>query len=136
MPFVLDASVALSWHFEDEVSEYAERVLDRLADDTALAPALWALEVVNGLTGAFRRGRIPEARYKRAVQLSSHLRLTLVDVSLDTAFGPVTDLAIQHQLSVYDAAYLHLSIREGLPLATLDDALRVAARRVGLPELT
>jgi predicted nucleic acid-binding protein len=46
--------------------------------------------------------------------------------------GPVLDLARAQGLSVYDAAYLHLAMREGLPLATLDDDLRAAASRVGV----
>ena len=135
MPFVLDTSVALAWHFEDEVSVYAERVLDKLANDSALAPALWPLEVANGLTMALRRGKITEARLVRAIELSRNLNLTLVDVPPETAFGPVLDLAREHRLTVYDAAYLELAMREGLALATQDADLIAAAKRVGLPEL-
>lgn len=135
MPFVLDTSVALSWHFEDEVSEYADRVLDKLADDSAFAPALWPLEVANGLTMALRRGRITEARLVRAIEFSRNLNLTLIDVTLGAAFGPVLDLARAQNLTVYDASYLHLAMREGLPIASLDDDLIAAAKRVGLPEL-
>ena len=135
MPFVLDTSVALAWHFEDEVSVYAERVLDKLANDSALAPALWPLEVANGLTLALRRGRITQARLVRAIELSRNLNLTLVDVPPETAFGQVLDLAREHRLTVYDAAYLELAMREGLALATQDADLIAAAKRVGLPEL-
>jgi len=67
MPFVLDASVALSWHFEDEVSEYADAVLDRLREDNALVPSLWPMEMANGLLAAERRGRISSANVGRAV---------------------------------------------------------------------
>ncbi len=135
MPFVLDASVALTWHFEDEVSEYAERVLDMLAGDSALAPALWPLEVANGLTVALRRQRITEARFYRAIQLCKSLPLTLVEVPLDIALATVMELAREHGLTVYDATYLELARREGLPIATLDTDLLAAARRIGLPEL-
>ena len=38
-------------------------------------------------------------------------------------------VAIRHQLTTYDAAYLELALRRELPLATLDADLRRAARR-------
>ena len=135
MPFVLDASVALSWHFDDEVSPYAERVLDMLSADSALVPSICPLEVANGLTLVERRGRITPARFTRALELSLDLPLTVVDVSLEKVLGLLVELAKEHRLTVYDAAYLEFAIREGLPLATQDDDLVAAAKRVGLPEL-
>jgi len=41
-------------------------------------------------------------------------------------------LAAQHGLTTYDAAYLELAIRRGLPLATLDVSLARAARAEGV----
>jgi predicted nucleic acid-binding protein len=41
-------------------------------------------------------------------------------------------LARAHGLTAYGAAYLALAARERAPLATLDDGLRDAARRVGV----
>ena len=45
-------------------------------------------------------------------------------------------LARRHRLTVYDASYLELAQRESVPLATLDGALRGAARaaRISLLE--
>lgn len=61
--FVLDASVAVAWCFEDEKTAYTEAVLDRLAGDgEALAPALWPLEVANALVCAERRRRLTAAQ--------------------------------------------------------------------------
>jgi predicted nucleic acid-binding protein len=133
MSFVVDASIALAWHFEDEVSEYADRILDRLREDRAAAPSIWPLEVANALLVAERRGRLSPARVARAVELLLELPVSIHDTAADLALGPVLDLARTHGLSAYDAAYLELAMREGLPLATQDEALRAAAQRVGVP---
>jgi predicted nucleic acid-binding protein len=133
MSFVVDASIALAWHFEDEVSEYADRILDRLREDRAAAPSIWPLEVANALLVAERRGRLSPARVARAVELLLELPVSIHDTAADPALGPVLDLARTHGLSAYDAAYLELAMREGLPLATQDEALRAAAQRAGVP---
>jgi predicted nucleic acid-binding protein len=132
MTFVLDASVALAWHFEDEASEYADRVLDRLRQDDALVPALWALELANGLLVAERRGRLSAADVARIQGLTPDLPISVNDLSVEDALGPVLNLARAQGLSAYDATYLELAMREGLALATQDDDLRAAAGRVGV----
>jgi predicted nucleic acid-binding protein len=133
MPFVVDASLALAWHFEDEVSEYADRVLERLREDRAVVPSIWPLEVANGLLVAKRRGRLSPARLARAADLFQELPIFVFEVGAQVALGSVLELGRVHGLSAYDAAYLELAMREGLPLATQDDALRVAAERAGVP---
>ena len=135
MPFVLDTSVTLSWHFEDEISEFADWVLDPLGHDTAIVPAIWPLEVANGLIVAERRGRITPEKFARAVELTSNLPLEVVEVSVERAMGNVTALARTHRLTAYDASFLDLAISRNLPLATIDTDLLDATRRVGLPEL-
>jgi predicted nucleic acid-binding protein len=50
------------------------------------------------------------------------------------ARGETLHLARLHNLSLYDAAYLELAVRRGLPLATLDDKLKGTAAAVGVPE--
>ena len=135
MSFVVDASVALAWHFEDEASEYADRVLERLREDRAAAPSIWSLEVANALLVAERRGRLSPAKVSRAVELLLELPISIHDVAAESVLGPVLDLARAHGLSAYDAVYLELAMREGLPLATQDEALRAATQRVGVPLL-
>lgn len=132
MPFILDASVALAWHFEDESSEYADRVLGRLQEDDAIVPALWPLEVANGLLAAERRGRLSAADVAQVHAILSDLPVTVHELTLEDALGPVVDLARAQSLSAYDAAYLDLAMREGLSLATQDHDLRRAAMRVGV----
>jgi predicted nucleic acid-binding protein len=135
VPFVLDASLALAWHFEDEVSLYADRVLDWLGEDPAVVPSLWALEIANALVVAERRGRLSPAGVARAAELFLEVPISIHEVAPQSALGPVLDLARTHGMTTYDAAYLELAMREGLPLATEDEILRAAAERVGVPLL-
>jgi predicted nucleic acid-binding protein len=125
---VVDASVALAWCLADEADEIAERVLDRVAGEGATAPSHWPLEVANGLLSAERRGRLDAASTDRARELLADLAIEVVPVELSTATGSVLDLARRHDLGAYDAVYLALAWFRGLPLASLDDALRRAAR--------
>jgi predicted nucleic acid-binding protein len=136
VPFVLDASVALAWHFDDEVSPYAEAILDRLQYDSARVPSIWPLEVANGLILAECRGRIAQGRLVRGLQLTRGLQIEVLEVSLEEAVGVVTELAQAHRLTAYDASYLHVAMLQDLPIATQDTDLLAAAKRVGLPELT
>lgn len=133
MPFVLDASVSLSWFFEDEDSDFARRVLRRLSTDTALVPSLWPIEVANVLVVAERRGRAGTAQVAAAIALSKNLPISVQDADSELVFGAVLDLARLQGLSANDAAYLDLAMREGLPLATQDAAMRAAAEAVGVP---
>ncbi len=133
MPLVLDASVAAAWAFEDETTPYTDRVLAMLDHDTAQVPAIWALQVANAMLAAERRHRIQLADTVRFAILIRALTIEVDDMRLERAMGAVLNLAREHALSAYDASYLELAMREGLPLATQDDGLRAAARQVGVP---
>jgi predicted nucleic acid-binding protein len=130
--FVVDASVALAWCFADESSESADRALDRLEQDEALAPAIWPLEVANGLRTAERRGRLDLADLAYVRELLLSLPVEIEGVALGTALGEVTDLARQLDLTAYDAAYLALAARHGVALATVDERLRQACEKAGV----
>ncbi len=130
--FVVDASVALAWCFADEASELADRVLDQLEHDEALAPAIWPLEVANGLRTAERRGRLDLADLSHVRELLVSLPVQVEGIPLDAALGQVTEIARQLDLTAYDAAYLALAARRGLALATVDDRLRRACERAGV----
>ena len=133
--FVLDSSVALSWFFDDEQSDAADRLLDQLATETAAVPALWYFEMVNVLAISERRRRTTAARVAEFVTRLSDLDLD-VDREPDACvFGAVLTLARSERLSGYDAAYLELAMRLGLPLATKDEALAGAAERLGVTVL-
>ena len=130
--FVLDASVALAWCFADEATPATDVLLDRLADEDAVAPALWGLEVANALTMAERRGRLSVAGLTRSVSLLQRLAVAIDPEGSDRAFREVLDLARSERLTVYDAAYLELALRLGLPLASKDAKLRKAATGLGV----
>ncbi len=132
MSLVLDSSAALAWIFDDETTPAIRQVFEGIAEHGAVVPGLWWLEVANCLTVAVRRKRI-ETGFRRAA-LSD---LGLLDIATDQqtaaqAWAGTLALADEHRLTVYDAAYLELARRRGLPLATLDQALRDAGAAVGV----
>ena len=130
--FVLDASTTLAWCFSDETSTSADLALGRLEHDEAIAPAIWPLEVANGLRTAERRGRLDLADVARVRDLLISLPVQVEGVDLQTALGEVTEIARRLELTAYDAAYLALAARRGVELATVDDRLRAAAVAAGV----
>jgi predicted nucleic acid-binding protein len=128
---VVDASIALAWCLGDEDDEYAERMLDRVAAESAIAPAHWPIEVANGLRTAERRGRIGAEELWRVGKLLNDLGVEIVPVELSTALGTL-DTARDHDLSAYDAVYLDLAQFRDLPLATIDGPLVKACRKAGV----
>jgi predicted nucleic acid-binding protein len=129
---VVDASTALSWCFEDESSAYSDKVLSLLTSDSAVVPAIWPVEVSNALIVGERRKRLTEAQTARFVQLLGQLPIEVDSPPTTTTFGSVLRSARRHGLSAYDASYVELAERYGLPLASLDGRLRTAARDAGV----
>lgn len=129
---VLDASVALAWAFEDQTTRYSEGVLERLAAGEALVPAVWPLEVANALVSAERRGKLARAKTTGFLVALQGLAIVIDADGPSRAFTDVLPLAREHGLSIYDASYLDLAIRTGVPLATLDKDLRKAAAALGV----
>ena len=132
MPFVLDASIAACWAFDDEDHPVAALALERVRIDEARVPSLWWFEVRNTLIVSERRGRLTESDTATFLRGLAHLRVS-VDRSPEEA--DVLALARHRRLTVYDAAYLELARRESAPLATLDAALATAARAERVPLL-
>lgn len=133
---VLDASATFPWLFEDEASPATDALLDHVTEHGAVVPALWFLECTNGLAMAERRGRVDGRSLMAAVALLRRLPLIVDDTPPLRAFDAVLDLARTHRLTTYDASYLDLALRRGLPLATSDALLRAAATAVGVALLT
>ena len=129
MSIVLDCSAAMTFCFDDERDDASVTLLAKVARDGAVVPALWALEVGNVLLSAERRGRLSSERVSHLLALLHALPLQ-VEHEPDT-IGLVA-LARQTSLTLYDAAYLALAQRRGLPLATRDRALQRAAEAVGV----
>lgn len=128
--FALDCSMTMAWCFENEATPYSESVLEALADGEALVPPIWSLEVANVLVVGERKKRLLPAQSLRFVELLQSLPITL-----DAEVRPLAELlglAREQSLSAYDASYLDLAVRTGLPLASLDGPLLEAADRFGV----
>ena len=127
--FVVDNSVVMTWCFKDETSQYTDAILDRLEMSTAVVPSIWPLEVGNVLLVAERKKRLSEADSTRFIALLTELPIMIEQESPDRMMKEILALAREHQLSTYDASYLDLAMRKGLPIATLDNGLIEAAKR-------
>lgn len=135
MSLVLDSSVALAWVYSDETTESIHRVFDLVIAGGAWVPALWRLEVANILEMGVRRRRT-DAAFRDATLADLALLPIQLDAETDRhAWSATLRLAERNRLTVYDAAYLELAQRRGLPLATLDAELRVAALAEHVPLL-
>jgi predicted nucleic acid-binding protein len=132
--FIVDNSVVMSWYFKDETNKYADTVLDRLTEATAVVPSIWPLEVVNVLIVSDRQKRLSESDSIRFLTLLSQLPI-VVEYERPEMMKELLALARAYNLSSYDASYLYLAMRKGLPIATLDNKLIEAARSIGVPIL-
>ena len=130
--FVVDSSVVLAWYFRDEASPYADGVAKSFLWAKAIVPAIWPVEIANALLTGERRGRTTESDATRFIRQFARLPITVDQQSTTTVWTSTMGLARQHQLSAYDAAYLELGMRLAVPLATLDDALTIAATKAGV----
>jgi predicted nucleic acid-binding protein len=130
--FVLDSSVAFSWFFDDERSPTTDQLLDRLEMETAVVPSLWYFEVANVLAISERRRRTTPARIAEFMAQLEGLTIVMDEESPTRLFRRVFDLARRERLSGYDAAYLELAMRLGIPLATKDAELADASKRLGV----
>lgn len=129
MSLVLDTSVALAWVYSEETTPAVLEVFSTVARSGAWIPSLWRLDIANVLEMGVRRGR-----HSAAFRDATLADLALLPVSTDAeterqAWGATLRLASRHRLTLYDAAYLELAQRRGLPLATLDDELRAASAK-------
>jgi len=118
--------------YSDEITEPIRHVFNLVSESGAWAPGLWKLEVANILEMGARRGR-----HDAAFRNSTLADLALLPISIDTetdrqAWGATLQLSERHRLTLYDAAYLELALRRGLPLASLDAELRRAAQAEGV----
>lgn len=133
--FVLDASFTLCWCFEDEATETTERLLTALQNQEALAwvPEIWQHELLNGLGKGITRGRLEREKAFLLLQEIRELPLRPVRVPIDQK---LLELALAHNLAVYDAIYLSLAMTHRLAIATVDGKLQQAARSVGLTAIS
>ncbi len=141
MNFVLDASVTMSWLLADANStdkRYAASVLASLAEsDTAAGvPVTWGLEIANVIARAEGKGLVTEAQSEAFLEMLAAVRISPDSATFPRALVETLSLARRYRISSYDASYLELALRLGLPLATLDRDLLKAARNAGVQRFT
>jgi len=130
--FVLDASAALAWCFQDERTATGLLLLERCDEEEFFVPALWPLECANVLRTAERRGRLEAPQVDESLELLKELS-PRVDRDMDGDIAAtLLGLARAYEITVYDASYLELALRLNLPLATLDTRLMRAATDAGV----
>jgi predicted nucleic acid-binding protein len=129
---VVDSSAALSWVLPGEATHDTDALLTAVGDLGAVAPGLWPLEIANVLWQAERRGRLTLAERTQALAILGELPIRIDERTAALAFGPTSVLAAGRGLTVYDACYLELALRLGLPLASLDNRLCDAAFSAGV----
>lgn len=135
MSFVLDSSALLAMLLPDEQSAAMDEVAEALVSSPAQVPVIWPLEVRNALLSALRARRIAPREFEERVALLEEL-----PIEVDPGAGPgvlsrTIQIARKHDISAYDASYLELAGRLGLPLATLDRRLRKAGASLKVPLL-
>lgn len=128
--FVVDASVAACWLMPDERHPVAEAAYELIRTESAVAPSLWWFELRNMFVVNERRGRLDMQKTTEALRVLKALPVT---IDMDSEEDVLMRLARVHRLTAYDAAYLEVACRRGLPLATLDAALTKAARAEAVP---
>lgn len=127
MSLAIDASLTLSWYFDDEATAATDAVLALVSDVGAVAPSLWRLEVANAFQSALRRKRITATYRDLALTELAALPVAIDSETEFYAWSSTLRLADRFGLTLYDASYLELAQRRALPLATLDRRLRDAA---------
>jgi len=130
--FIVDCSIAMTWLFTDEATPKTAALLRRLASETALVPAWWFVEVTNVIALAEKKTRITAAQSNAFIADLGQLDIDIDSDAPARAFAHLLPLCRTHQLTSYDAMYLELAVRRGLPLATLDADLRKAAKALGV----
>ena len=128
-PVVIDCSIFLAWCMADEDEPTAIRAIGRVIETGGVVPRIWWYELRNALLMNERRGRITAQQVADTLADSAALGIEIDDRHDEAS---ILGLARQHGLSVYDAAYLEVASRRGLPLATLDQLLSTAAAANGI----
>lgn len=131
--FVLDCSITMAWCFEDESNEYTDVILENLTNKTALVPTIWPLEMANVLLLSKKKKRITEVQAASFIDALSSLPIVVDQSTSSRAMHSIFVLAGKLGLTIYDAAYLELALRERIPLLTLNNALIKAAKILNIP---
>ena len=129
MAFVVDNSITVAWSVSSQADRYSRLVLERARREDVHAPHVWPLEFLNSLRMLERRARLLAHQIDGIVARISRMQIRVETVQADKRV--LIDISRRFDLSIYDASYLELAQRRGLPLATRDAVLQHAARAAG-----
>lgn len=134
---MLDASVTMSWLLADgkpSSRDYAQAVLEAMKqpETRAEVPITWGLEIANVIGRAEAKGFLLQAQSEAFLDMLSNIPIVVDQATFSRALGETLNLVRRYRLSSYDASYLELALRAGIPLATLDDDLAKAAKQAGV----
>lgn len=133
--YVLDCSVAMTWFFADEYTASTNALKEMFREGAVIVPTIWPLEVANVLWSTERQKRIKPYQSEKIKHLIQKLPIEVDNHLESDPLGNTLELAREYDISVYDASYMDLSLRLGIPLASLDNKLRTAATSAGIPIL-
>lgn len=134
--FVADSSLGIAWVIASQSDEETERLRDDAIDGAPITvPVLWTLEIGNALLMLVHRNKMPHPEYTRALHQLFQVTVVLDEEAPRLALTEIARLAEKHSLTTYDATYLELAMRRGLPLASRDAALNKAAKKCGVATL-
>ena len=132
-PFVADCSIGMGWVHPKQATELTMRLLEEAKGGASIhVPSLWHLEIANALLVAVRRKLMTEAHRQAGLGLLARLRLVVDHETSGMAFTTISELAVRHSLSAYDASYLELALRKSMPLGSRDEPLKAAAKKSGV----
>ena len=131
--FVLDCSITMAWCFEDESTDKTDAFLESLNHATAIVPTIWPLEVANVLRLSKRKNRITEVQAANFIDALASLPIVVDQSTSSKAMHSIFTIAGETGLTIYNAAYLELAMREKIPLLTLDKPLIKAAHQMSIP---
>ncbi len=118
---VVDANVLIYNLVENERSALARRLREK--DSDWRFPILWRYEFGNALNLMVRQKKLAAKTATQVLETAQNA-FSVGEAAVDA--GLAFHLAIQHQLTFYDAQYLALAQAFGVPLVTEDKALRRA----------
>ena len=130
--YVVDASSVGPLLLRDEAANAVAEIARSLERGECIVPAHWRFEVANMLLVAERAGRVDAETVLADLADFDEFPVEIDFASLGSAWSPTYELARQHKLTIYDAAYLELAHRRSLILISLDRRLLRAARAEGV----
>ena len=131
MAFVVDTSAVIAWFIKDQATAYTNRLRERARREALHAPAVLPLEIVNAVWQLQKRRRLSAHQVDEIIAKATRLKISIhaEAVPMQSLLG----VARRHDLAAYDASFIELAQRLGLPLAAKDEVLLTAARRAGVP---